>query len=155
MAPKPSAGASASSGGAAAVPASSSIIQPSNGSRPLPSSFSPSPVESVSQDSQESVGMKRQSTLPALLDSSPKKMVRKISNVMISEWMERCPNGSPPGSTGTGSTYAVLISQQPVELITTKKDQRRVSKKSITVGDHSGHTAEISIWGAFAARSWM
>jgi hypothetical protein len=141
-----------SSGGAAAVPTTSSDIQQPNGSRQLPPSITgQSPL--TSQEPVESPApIKRSSSQP---DSSPKRMVRKLANVSISEWKERCPDGSPPGSTGSGSTYAVLLSQEPVTIVTTKKDQRRVSKKSITIGDQSGQTAEVSIWGLFAARSWM
>jgi hypothetical protein len=158
MPPKHSAGGGAqvpstSFGGGAAVPSSSTDIPPPNGSRLLPASITDQSPE-VSQDS--SVGspapLKRQSTLP---EPSPKKMVRRIANVTLMEWKERCPPGSQPGSTGIGSTYAILISQEPVALITTKKDQRRVSKKTIIIGDCTGQRAEISIWGLFAARSWM
>jgi ssDNA-binding replication factor A large subunit len=82
-------------------------------------------------------------------------MMRNIVNVSIAEWMDRCPEGSVAGSTGSANTYAVVIEQHPVAIITTKKDQRRVSKKVIIIGDDSGNKAELSIWGTFATRSWM
>ena len=89
-----------------------------------------------------------------VMDASPKKMVRNIVNITIAEWMERCPDGSPAGSTGTGNTYAVLLDTSPCQTVITKKDQRKVAKKTIIIGDHSGKKAELTIWGNFAARSW-
>ena len=87
---------------------------------------------------------------------SPKKMVRNIVNISLSEWMARCPEGSPAGLTGSGSTFAVIIEQLPTVIVVTRKDHSRmVAKKTIIIGDDTGNQAELSIWGNFAARSWM
>jgi hypothetical protein len=81
-------------------------------------------------------------------------MVRNFFNVSISDWMDRCPDGSPAGLTGSGNTYAVILDHGPCQTVTTKKDARKVAKKTIILGDCSGKTAELTIWGNFAARSW-
>lgn len=114
-----------------------------------PAAFSP-PRTSESNDS-ESSGQKR-SGAPVL--ESPKKFIRNIVNVSISDWMARCPDGSPSGSTGSGNTYAVLLDTSPCQTVVTKKDQRKVAKKTIVIGDNTGKQAELTIWGNFAARSW-
>lgn len=101
----------------------------------------------------EQAGSKRPA-LPPALDASPKKMVRNIVNITLEEWMQRCPEGSPPGSTGSGNSYAVILDMGPCTTVVTKKDQRRVAKKTIVIGDCSGKEAELTIWGNFAARSW-
>jgi hypothetical protein len=90
-----------------------------------------------------------------IVESSPKKFVRNIVNVSLNDWMERCPDPSPMGCSGTGSTFAVIIEQMPTIVVTTKKDNRKVAKKTIIIGDVTGKQAEITIWGNFAARSWM
>lgn len=92
---------------------------------------------------------------PPICDASPKRMIRNIVNISLSDWMLRCPEGSPPGMTGSGNTYAVILDHGPCETVTTKKDARKVAKKTIFLGDCSGKSAELTIWGNFAARSWM
>jgi hypothetical protein len=116
-----------------------------------PETLSP-PPRSVDTVDSASSGQKRPN--PPACDASPKKMIRNIVNISIADWMARCPDGSPTGSTGSGSTYAVLLEAEPCQTITTKKDQRRVAKKAITIGDNTGKTASVTIWGNFAARSW-
>ena len=88
-------------------------------------------------------------------DASPKRMIRNIVNISLGDWMLRCPEGSPPGMTGSGNTYAVVLDHGPCETVTTKKDNRKVARKTIFLGDCSGKSAEVTIWGNFAARSWM
>jgi len=107
--------------------------------------------QSVSE-SGSSESIKR--SAPVMCDSSPKRMIRNIVNVSISDWLERCPEGSAPGLTGSGSTYAVIIDMGPCSTVTTKKDCRKVAKKTILISDCSNKQAEITIWGNFAARSW-
>jgi hypothetical protein len=79
----------------------------------------------------------------------------KVVNVSIADWMERCPDPSLPGATGSGSTYAVVLCEIPTQHVTTKRDLKQVPKKSIVIGDDTGKTAEIVVWGAFACRAWM
>ena len=79
----------------------------------------------------------------------------KVVNVSIAEWMERCPDPSVAGSTGTGSTYAVVLCEMPTTHVTTKRDMKQVPKKNILIGDDTGKVAELVIWGAFACRAWM
>lgn len=87
--------------------------------------------------------------------SPAKKFVRNVVNISIAEWMERCPDPSVAGSTGTGSTYAAVLCEMPTSTVTTKRDMKQVAKKTILIGDHSGKTAELIIWGQFACRAWM
>lgn len=111
-----------------------------------------SPPSSADPADTANAGNKR-SGAPAV-ESSPKKFIRNIVNISIADWMARCPDGSPSGSTGTGNTYAVLLDTSPCQTVVTKKDQRKVAKKTIVIGDHTGKKAELTIWGNFAARSW-
>jgi hypothetical protein len=87
-------------------------------------------------------------------ESPSKKMVRNVVNISIERWKELCPEGSPSAFSGIGTTYCIIIEQQPSKMVVTKNDQRRVSKKSIIIGDDTGHEAELVIWGPLAARSW-
>lgn len=89
------------------------------------------------------------------VDSSPKRFVRNIVNTSISEWMDRCPVESPSGGTGSGHSYVVVLQEMPTQHVTTKKELKQVAKKSIVVGDDSGKTAELVVWGQFACRAWM
>jgi len=86
---------------------------------------------------------------------SPKRYIMKVTNISIAEWMERCPEQSVAGATGTGSTYAVVLCEMPTQHVTTKRDMKQVPKKNILIGDDSGKTAELVVWGAFACRAWM
>jgi hypothetical protein len=86
---------------------------------------------------------------------SPKRYVMKIVNVSIGEWMERCPEQSVSGATGTGSTYAVVLCEMATMHVTTKREMKQVPKKNIMIGDDTGKTAELVVWGAFACRAWM
>jgi hypothetical protein len=79
----------------------------------------------------------------------------KVVNVSIADWMERCPAQSVAGATGTGSTYAVVLCEMPTSHVTTKRDMKQVPKKNILIGDDTGKTAELVVWGAFACRAWM
>jgi hypothetical protein len=91
-----------------------------------------------------------------MLDSSPKRitMVRNTVSVTASEWYHRCPDPSPKGTGGVGSSFLVVIEHFPAAIVTTIKDQRKVAKRTIVVGDDSGKTIDLTIWGNFAARSW-
>ena len=53
---------------------------------------------------------------------SPKRYIMKVTNISIAEWMERCPEQSVAGATGTGSTYAVVLCEMPTQHVTTKRD---------------------------------
>lgn len=92
---------------------------------------------------------------PAVGATSPKRFIMKVMNVTIDEWMQRCPDPSVPGATGTGSTYAVVLCELPTQHVTTKRDMKQVPRKNILIGDDTGKAAEIVIWGAFACRAWM
>ncbi len=107
--------------------------------RPLPSSINASPSPKK----------------PAIGTTSPKRFIMKVINVTIEEWMQRCPDPSVPGATGTGSTYAVVLCELPTQHVTTKRDMKQVPRKNILIGDDTGKSAEIVIWGAFACRAWM
>ncbi len=87
--------------------------------------------------------------------SPAKKFVRNVVNISIGEWMDRCPDPSVAGATGTGSTYAVVLCEMATATVTTKRDMKQVAKKTILIGDDSGKTAELIIWGQFACRAWM
>ncbi len=87
--------------------------------------------------------------------SPAKKFVRNVVNISIGEWMERCPDPSIAGATGSGSTFAVVLCEMPTATVTTKRDMKQVAKKTILIGDDSGKTAELIIWGQFACRAWM
>ena len=86
---------------------------------------------------------------------SPKRYIMKVMNVSISDWMQRCPEQSVTGATGTGSTYAVVLCEMPTTHVTTKRDMKQVPKKNILIGDDTGKTAELVVWGGFACRAWM
>jgi hypothetical protein len=90
----------------------------------------------------------------AAFESPTKKMVRNVVNISIERWKELCPEGSPSAFSGIGCTYCIIIEQQPAKMVVTKNDQRRVSKKSIIIGDDTGNEAELVMWGPLAARSW-
>jgi hypothetical protein len=116
------------------------------------SALGPPVSPSFNSDGESSSGSKR--SAPPLPDTSPKRIVRNIVNVSIQNWMERCPDGSPAGLTGSGNTYAVILEMGACVTVLTKKDQRKVAKKTIVLGDCSSQQAELTIWGNFAARSW-
>jgi hypothetical protein len=116
-------------------------------------SFSP-PMHSDGGASSQS---SKRTQSPGGVDSSPKRitMVRNTVCVSINEWLQRCPDPSASGTGGTGNSYVVVIEQLPTAIVITKKDNRKVSKKTITLGDDSGRSVDLTIWGNFAARSWM
>lgn len=98
----------------------------------------------------------KKSAVSAIDSPSPvKKFVRNVVNISIGEWMDRCPDPSIAGATGSGSTYAVVLCEMPTATVTTKRDMKQVAKKTILIGDDSGKTAELIIWGQFACRAWM
>ncbi len=98
----------------------------------------------------------KKAAVDAIDSPSPaKKFVRNVVNISIQEWMERCPDQSVAGATGSGSTHAVVLCEMPTATVTTKRDMKQVAKKTILIGDHSGKTAELIIWGQFACRAWM
>jgi hypothetical protein len=116
-----------------------------------------SPSAPAAAASVESASPSKRTQSPGGPDASPKRltMVRNTINVSIDEWLHRCPDPSPTGTGGSGNSYVVVIEQYPTVIVVTKKDSRKVSKKSITLGDDSGKTVDLTIWGNFAARSWM
>jgi hypothetical protein len=148
-----------SSGGAAAsasIP-ESVVIHHVNPTDPAPSTdlvsiFSVlSPPRSVDHSASKRI-------LPFDSPTSPspaKKFVRNVVNISIGEWMDRCPDPSVAGATGTGSTFAVVLCEMATATVTTKRDMKQVAKKTILIGDDSGKTAELIIWGQFACRAWM
>lgn len=98
----------------------------------------------------------KKSAASAIDSPSPaKKFVRNVVNISIGEWMERCPDPSVAGATGSGSTFAVVLCEMPTATVTTKRDNKQIAKKTILIGDDSGKTAELIIWGQFACRAWM
>jgi hypothetical protein len=98
----------------------------------------------------------KKAAVDAIDSPSPsKKFVRNVVNTSIQEWMERCPDQSVAGATGSGSTHAVVLCEMPTATVTTKRDMKQVAKKTILIGDDTGKTAELIIWGQFACRAWM
>jgi len=66
---------------------------------------------------------------------------------------KNCAGGFAFCFSGIGCTYCIIIEQQPAKMVVTKNDQRRVSKKSIIIGDDTGNEAELVMWGPLAARA--
>ena len=133
-----------------AIASAGTINQPS-GDTTLP----PPLLSDGGSSSQSSASKRAQS--PGEPVTSPKRitMVRNTVNVAISEWLLKCPEPSAAGTGGSGNSFVVVIEQFPTVIVITKKDSRKVSKKTIVLGDDSGKFVDLTIWGNFAARSWM
>jgi hypothetical protein len=157
---------SSSSVAASSVSLLASVVIPhANLTDPAPStdlaSFS-SPPRGVDQAAEkrnlpfiDSPSSKKSAAFANDSPSPAKKFVRNVVNISIGEWMERCPDPSVAGATGSGSTFAVVLCEMPTATVTTKRDMKQVAKKTILIGDDSGKTAELIIWGQFACRAWM